>query len=354
MTVPPFPPVGGTAPDHDQALTAVDEFSALARERMPAWLVSADHTLKSRVIESLIDHHRDEAAFAARLATVKSPIAFARPLLINALKSLTDAAVDVDQNMLVLIKRFPLNPLGDALKDPVQFALPRALIPIVNMTHLSLLEASLQNFSSEELRSDLGGEAFILERRGHPQRCALSPLAFARLCRTLNLGEQYQQYVRTVFPAVEDTAADLHPSSIFPACIGHERSRLQWLNHKAYLNRQISSAGHTLLSDWLQGEPALRWGSREVRVCSLSLLSIKLENGTYGHCPLYGALVFIGKPTAGEATPPCMVYMPHDSERPLYEYPSLQHFNDAYALRLREGGPRAALKKPWSCAISRH
>jgi len=345
MIDPPLSSAGGTAPEHDQALTAVDEFSALARERMPAWLVPADNALKRQVIESLIHHHRDETAFAARLAAVQSPVVFARPLLINALKTLTDTPFDVDHNVLVLIKRFPLNPLGDAIKDPVQFVLPTALIPVVNMTHLSLLEAALQNFSSQEVRDELGGEAFILERHANPKRSGLNPLDFARMCRTLNVGQQYQRYLHTVFPAVEATQESALATSLQPQFLAHERSRLAWLSHKAYLTREITHAGYTLLLQWLQGEPNLRWGSREVRVCSLSLLSIKLESGTYGQCPLYGALVFIGKPTAGETQLPCMVYMPHDKERPLYEYPSLQHFNDAFALRLRETAPRAALKK---------
>ena len=345
MIVTLDPPVGDALPDHDQALTAVDEISALAKERMPGWLLSADSALKPQVIQALINHHRDETALATRLATITSPVVFARPLLIKALEGLSVAGVDVDHNVLVRIKRLSLNPLGDAIKDPVQFILPTALIPIVNMTHMSLLEAALQNISSAELSDELGGEAFILERTGSPTRSRLNPLQFARVCRSLNLGEQYQRYLKSVFPPVETTGADLLPSSIAPDFIAHEKSRLEWLSHKALLNRDISQAGHTMLQQWLQGEALLRWDSREVRACSLSLLEIKLDTGTYGRCPLYGALLFIGKARAGENLLPCMVYMPHDKERPLFEYPSLQHFNDLYALRLREPGPRAALKK---------
>lgn len=345
MIVPPNPPVGDTLPDNDQALTAVDEVSALAKERMPVWLLSADSALKRQVIQALINHHRDETALATRLATITSPVVFARPLLIKALEGLPGANIDVDHNVLMRIKRLSLNPLGDAIKDPVQFVLPTALIPIVNMTHMTLLEAALQNISIAELRDELGGEAFILERSGHQQRSRLNPLQFAQLCRSLNLGEQYQRYLKTVFPPVETTGADLLPSSIGPDFIAHEKSRLEWLSHKAFLNRDISRAGHAMLLQWLQGVAQLRWATREVRVCSLSLLEIKLDSGTYGRCPLYGALLFIGKAKAGETVLPCMVYMPHDKDRPLFEYPSLQHFNDAFAARLREPGPRAALKK---------
>lgn len=345
MIVPSTPPAGGTLPDHDQALTAVDEFSALAKERMPGWLVSADNELKPKVIQALLNHHRDEAVLATRIKAITSPVAFARPLLIKALTALRLTGFDVDRNVLVRIKRLSLNPLGDAIKDPVQFLLPRSLIPIVNTTHMTLLEAALQNVSSAELSDELGGEAFILERSDSQARSPLDPLQFANLCRSLNLGEQYQRYLKTVFPAVEATGADLLPGSIAREFIAHEKSRLAWLSYKAYLNNAISRAGHTLLQQWLGGEAQLRWGAREVRVCSLSLLSIKLDSGSYGPCPLYGALLFIGKARAGETELPCMVYMPHDKERPLFEYPSLEHFNKQLALRLRETGPRMALKK---------
>ena len=345
MIVPSTPPAGGTLPDHDQALTAVDELSALAKERMPAWLLSADNELKPKVIQALLNHHRDEAALATRLKGITSPVAFARPLLINALKDLPVTGFDVDHNVLVRTKRLSLNPLGDAIKDPVQFLLPRSLIPIVNMTHMTLLEAALQNVSSAELSDELGGEAFILERSDSQARSTLNPLQFARVCRSLNLGEQYQRYLKTVFPPVETTGADLLPSSIAPDFITHEKSRLEWLSHKALLNRDISPAGHVMLQQWVKGEARLRWATWEVRVCSLSLLSIKLDSGNYGPCPLYGALLFIGKARAGETTLPCMVYMPHDKDRPLFEYPSLEQFNDLFALRLHDTGPRMALKK---------
>lgn len=345
MIVPSTPPAGGTLPDHDQALTAVDEFSALAKERMPDWLLSADSELRPRVIQALINHHRDEAALATRLKAITSPVTFARPLLIKALEELPVTGFDVDHNVLVRIKRLSLNPLGDAIKDPVQFVLPTALIPIVNTTHMTLLEAALQNVSSAELSDALGGEAFILERSNSQARSPLNPLQFANLCRSLNLGEQYQRYLKTVFPPVETTGADLLPSSIAPDLIAHEKSRLEWLSHKAYLNHDISRAGHALLQQWLRGEAQLRWGIWEVRVCSLSLLSIKLDSDRYGPCPLHGALLFIGKARAGETMLPCMVYMPHDKERPLFEYPSLESFNNLFALRLRDAGPRMALKK---------
>ena len=205
MIVPSTPPAGGTLPDHDQALTAVDEFSALAKERMPGWLLSADSELKPKVIQALLNHHRDEAALAALLKAITSPVVFARPLLIKALTDLRLNGFDVDRNVLVRIKRLSLNPLGDAIKDPVQFLLPRSLIPIVNTTHMTLLEAALQNVSSAELSDELGGEAFILERSDSQARSPLDPLQFANLCRSLNLGEQYQRYLKTVFPAVETT-----------------------------------------------------------------------------------------------------------------------------------------------------
>lgn len=267
MIVPSTPPAGGTLPDHNQALTAVDEFSALAKERMPGWLLSADNELKPKVIQALLNHHRDEAALATRLKAITSPVAFARPLLIKALTDLRLTGFDVDRNVLVRIKRLSLNPLGDAIKDPVQFLLPRSLIPIVNTTHMTLLEAALQNVSSAELSAELGGEAFILERSNSQARSPLSPLQFANLCRSLNLGEQYQRYLKTVFPAVETTGLICSPAVLPPSLLLMKKPpRMAGVTRRSWATLSAGRVTPCCSSGWGRGPIALgRQGSAGVQ-----------------------------------------------------------------------------------------
>jgi len=184
---------------HPQAVVQMDEASEAVRNNMPGWLLQADADTRQKIIQALITTHALEQQLAAHLSKVVAPTDFAKGLLNPALSARWGQEVDSERNVLVNVQRFSFNPLGDAIKEPLDIALPRTWRPITSMTHLTLLEAAMQNFSRGEVERDFDGVAYVLEHSGSSRRTGLNPQHFARLCRTLNLGGKYQTYLKTLF-----------------------------------------------------------------------------------------------------------------------------------------------------------
>ena len=336
----------GSLPEQNKV--EVDYVSSWVKQQMPEWFLLADSELQDKLIVAYKNYHAHESRLADHLARLKSPDAFARPLLIQAMRMHVDGEFDVDENIIVRLQRFSFNVTGDAIKSPLEAFLSAEFIPITNMTHLNLLGAALQNFSVQEVDSEFSGKAFILKRSDSPVRADLNPVRFALLCRDLNLGGQYQTYLNTVFwpyEKIDPSAPDLSVYGVYQDFITHEKSRLELLSHQAYLQRNITSSAYKMLLQWVNGAAQPRWHNWAVRVCSVRMLKIKHDDGTYAGCPLRGVLVFIGQPPSEQATLPCIVYSPHDKERPLYEYPSLKSFNDMYAFNLKAAQAQKMLKQ---------
>ena len=333
---------------HPQAVVQMDEASEAVRDNMPGWLLQADADTRQKIIQALITTHALEQQLAAHLSKVVAPTDFAKGLLNPALSARWGQEVDSERNVLVNVQRFSFNPLGDAIKEPLDIALPRTWRPITSMTHLTLLEAAMQNFSRGEVERDFDGVAYVLEHRGSSRRTGLNPQHFARLCRTLNLGGKYQTYLKTLFypyERIDRFQTDLSGYGIYSDFINHAKSQLECFSHQACLTHAIGLTAYRMLLQWVRGEPQPRWGRRNVRVCHMTMLSVKQEGVGLAGCPIHGALVFMATPLNAENSLPCLVYTPHDQGLPLCEYASLQRFNDLYALRLREDGPKAALIK---------
>lgn len=333
---------------HPHALVQMDEASEVVKQTIPAWLLKADAEQRGKIFQLLIATHRLEEKLTAHLSKVTAPTVFAKRLLDKALSAKWGNQVDSERNVFVNVQRFSLSMLNDGIKDPLDVVLPMHWRPITSVTHVSLLEAAMQNFSLEEVRNDFSGGAYVLENSGSQQRTFLKSQHFAQLCRTLNMGRQYQDYLKTIFYPVEfinPRVSDLTGYGVYQDFTLHANSQLELLTHQAYLTQVISPAVYQMLLQWVSGDPAPRWNSQDVRVCHMTMLNVNREGVGRVGCPLNGVLVFMAKSLGSEFSQPCVVYYPHDKEQPLVEYASLQHFNDLFALRLREAGPKEVLSQ---------
>ncbi|WP_070412256.1 NEL-type E3 ubiquitin ligase domain-containing protein [Pseudomonas lundensis] len=337
-----------SAPDTfpPQALVHMDETSEAVKQNMPGWLLQADADTRQKIIQALITTHALEQQLAAHLSKVVAPTDFAKGLLNPALSAKWGPEVDSERNIFVNVQRFSLNPSGDAIKDPLDIVLPTTWRPITSMTHLTLLEAAMQNFSRGEVERDFNGVAYVLEHSGSSRRTGLNSQHFATLCRTLNLGGKYQTYLNTLFypyERIDRFQTDLSGYGIYSDFINHAKSQLELFSHQAYLTHAIGLTAYQMLLQWVRGVQHPRWAGQDVRVCHMTMLVVNREGVGQAGCPLHGVVVFIAKPQSAETTPACVVYTPHDEESPLSEYTSLQKFNDLYAFKLRTEGPKEIL-----------
>lgn len=335
-----------TLPEEEPPVLDVEHVSTLVKASLSEWHWRANAELKDKLTHAWITSHRLGEQLAQRMKLIKSPANFARPLLRAAMKGGMDGDFDVDKDTFVHSTNILSGPGSDAVKEPLEIILPPVLIPKVGGTRWSLLEASLQNFSAAEIDAFKDENVFILRGDNPVVRSYLNPRRFANLCRRLNIGARYQAYLNSQFwpyDHIDQSAPDLSIYGLYPLIMAEEKSRMEVLSHEAYLRGDISGSVHRLLLQWVHDVPDPKWWIWDVRVHRVSLLQVPLAQDAYGACPLHGVLVIT--PYTGHANTPCVVYAPHDTQRPLFEYPSLQAFNDIYALKLRAPTLREQLQK---------
>lgn len=242
-----------------QALVHMDETSEAVKQNMPLWLLQADDDTRQKVIQAFITTHALEQQLAAHLSKVVAPADFAKGLLNPALSAKWGREVDSERNIFVNVQRFSFNLLGDAIKEPLDIVLPTTWRPITSMTHLTLLEAAMQNFSRAEVERDFNGVAYVLEHRGSSRRTGLNPQHFAQLCRTLNLGGKYQTYLKSLFypyERIDRFQTDHSGYGIYSDFITHAKSQLELLSHQAYLTHAIGLTAYQMLLQWVRGAAA--------------------------------------------------------------------------------------------------
>jgi len=315
--------------------------NAFVASKLPPWLAAAspEHQVAYR------KSSRNEALAAGELAgltaELQSPIDFARPLLVEALKLRFGVTLDVDAHELVRLSDLTsASVVGDLLSPSRRRAVHRQ----------SLLECALSNFSAQEsVEGGLGAECVILPRdelrvtlgevrnqhqlpplvwRYHASRViAIKPHQFAQLCRDLDLGQQYQAHFQAVYrPVAVDPQYQPGPGTdaqIPRAILQRYACSLETEARSAHLRGHIDDDQLHVLLKVASVAHAPTWLGQPVICQQLRVLQTRTHDGYL----LTGAMVF---KTAG--SPACIVYLPGDPQSPIKAYADL----DTFAAQLRE------------------
>ncbi|MEN5304087.1 DUF6543 domain-containing protein [Pseudomonas sp. TWI628] len=164
----------------------------LITRQLPLWL----RTLKPAQLVTLNQYLGQQMEAEQQVRELYSDIKgldeFAAPLVQKKLHDGHRLAVDVSKAQI----RFKVT-------------LPSALAalsgkPVERFFQHSLLQAALHNFSADEAQSMPGAQ--ILDAGGQPE--PLAPEAFAGICRALDIGKQYQDYLKQHLMAPGATGAE--------------------------------------------------------------------------------------------------------------------------------------------------
>lgn len=161
----------------------------LVRKRLPNWvtrLSEPEFTLLGNALRALLDCDRK---LAATLVQIRNIDDFARPLLQQALERLGHPDAEA-----LFFRRW-----YDYDANTVSYLAGRVPVPDSDYYDVPLLEAALYNFTEEECRQQPRRNA-VVDSEGVGQ-AGLSVLAFAKLCRSLDLGKQYQEHLDSILLA---------------------------------------------------------------------------------------------------------------------------------------------------------
>lgn len=179
----------------DDTTIPQDTLDGLIAERLPGWMKGADPDPLRALHQALLAQQRAQRRLQETLGEVTAPDVFAEPLLRDALAAQHGLTLDV---RVAYLRTAWLELVPPLVPSP-------PFTYIVHHNDRSLLAAALHNFSEYETTAEgFIPESMLFDDAG--EGMSLRPEAFARLCRTLDIGGQYQRYLQARFAPAEATA----------------------------------------------------------------------------------------------------------------------------------------------------
>lgn len=265
--------------------------------RLPDWYERASSQQK----QTLQQHFNASFAAQTRLDKSMSALldidAFAAPLLVNALKARFGVETDINKTQVCLRRALQVSELDIEVASFEVLKLP-------------LLQAALHNFEASECEEGAfhHRSGFVVETSTpgtfETVDIEMTVGQFLSLCRSLDIGAQYQTYVEDFFR----TDATLREQFI-----GSQKEALRAAAELALLRKDIEPDDHAMLLSVIAGEvhPGLR--GKQVWFRDLSLMKRRMT----------GCVVF-SISEKYRYTDDFIVYIPHDPVHPLKRYSSAQ------------------------------
>jgi Leucine-rich repeat (LRR) protein len=303
-------------PDHTRRLMRSLRKDYLDDEGAPqSWYATATAEQQARLRLLIGDREASFQALGDALKGLKDIRAFCKPLLETRLGQ----GIDVERAQYV---HQPYEMSTNTWAGPLDLEVPIATDPslpdptphpVGQAQRRSLLEAALHNFEGLD---DLGPfDRLTSDATSETTLAGLEPAAFVRHCRQLNLGEQYQDHLQSIYESPQK--AEIERLFI--------HANIQALNVQvaiAAASGLLTNSGIKALIQLCNQASNVRYGDHALRCWRMSLFGI----------PIHDILLF--GPDASDQVNPCIVYIPNDGEQPLREYPSLSKAGDALRKRL--------------------
>jgi hypothetical protein len=294
------------------------------QQRIAPWLLKA----KPELLEQLEKVHElaglHEPKVQAVLHRIKSLDTFCADELTRGLKRRFGVTLDVRRDYLHL---------PWVWFDPEPSPIIRHKPKVVLETRL-LLQAAMQNFSENEAQ---GGHFPRDSSVHHGNTGAVVPEisvpAFATFCRELDLGRRYQAHLQAslnqALPLADEWLHNPDASEMKQLKVYDMAADV----YLAYVRGDIGEPAFKLLL-------GLTRQGANVRKSSVDSLTLNeqplLCHGLDVHdCCLWGVVVFALKAIDEHPETRCIVYMPGEPYRPIFEYPTFAEFQLYLTLKLR-------------------
>ncbi|NWC45570.1 leucine-rich repeat domain-containing protein [Pseudomonas edaphica] len=339
-----MPPLTQTTLTQHLTLTA-SRVPAGAHTRLPQWLGNASsarrETLKNTRLEFAdwqADTRRQQQAplqqamaeswatqnqLDTALAALQAPQAFAAPLLQQGLTSRFGIELDVTATYL-------------RLYAPVTVPLFPVDLGGVKAWTVSLVDAALHNFDAAEgeKAAYTTDSTFITQPSAAGQFDTLPAVSekisiaqFVGLCRELDIGAQYQRYLKGFFGFQNATLQ----ASLRSKVIANLKAEAQTCVHMARLKKDASESTLRTLQAQLDGLRGLTLQGKVLLNHDLSLMG----------APLTGIVLFAADLEQHRSAVPIVAYIPGDPLAPLKYYPDGTAFMRDLADKLRDADYQA-------------
>lgn len=308
---------------------------------LPGWYVNSPADLRKRLNRDIAFARQLQSAQATALNGLKGLGEFVTPLLSQALEQAFGARLDIERDEIWQATLSPpectackgyLGTSGPTrrrtwLENQLEIDSGKLPVGVEAISRRTLLQAALSNYQREEVTAATD-ERFSSVRKYRPDPATpttylpnIAAAAFMQLCRRLDLGEQYQTHLNSVFapsteavmrgtPGSEQIMQALNDSALYKMLVEVHIARMKGkLSPAAYL-AVLSAAGYQ--------DDGIVHVSTEVSY--LNLLQTHLRD------------VLVLQSTVSTR---CIVYIPDDPASPFSEHGSLDELQNWLRRRLR-------------------
>ncbi|WP_429539357.1 NEL-type E3 ubiquitin ligase domain-containing protein [Pseudomonas fluorescens] len=191
---------------------------------------------------------------------------------------------------------------------------------------VSLLDAALHNFARSETCEPDSDFISQPDERGHfdtlPIRRKMSIAQFQTLCRELDIGARYTQYLEERLLPSDGLAQSFLKLKV----VESEKASFKAAAQQAVMTGDIDADARDLILKMLDGQRNLTRHGRVMRFAELSILNSRLT----------GIVLITPNLDRTREVVPIFAYVPQDPEHPLKEYPSTVDFMNELTRQLRD------------------
>lgn len=270
--------------------------------QVPAWYLRASPAQQLALNEKFTASFTQQTVLDKAMARLQDIDAFAEPLLVNALQEQFNVRLDVHKTLLQLHK-------------PVEVELVGYKLRTYEVMRLPLLQAALHNFEARECepKAFLPSSGFITHpsegESVEPVSTSLTVPQFTALCRSLDIGAQYQRYLNGFLRAAGPVAEQVLRHKFSSA----RKADLAAAAEQALLTQDIEPADYQMILSVINGEIHPRMGNKQVWFKDLGLMKKRMTGCV--------AFFICEKYRYGDEL---ILYIPHDPHHPLKRFTSAQ------------------------------
>ncbi|MNO54181.1 putative E3 ubiquitin-protein ligase ipaH4.5 [compost metagenome] len=312
-------------PDHAQRIVQRARKDYLDQDNAPySWYANASDAARLQLQTAIEQRDNSHAQLRKALTGLQGINEFCKPLLTSKLA----LHVAVDKAQYISQPFETIAPIWSGTPDP-EFpvgAQPEieetTTRPVGHAQQRSLLEAALHNFEGGD---EIGPyDALTLSAQDDTEVPGLTTLAFVNHCRSLDLGEQYQNHLQTIYEGAQK-------ENIQRLSMQASRLALKVDTLIAALQGLLTGHGLKALEALCNEASQPQYDNHALRYWRFSLFGIPVQN-----------VLLLGPDQANQRNP-CILYIPGDSEHPVREFTSLQAIGQHLRQRLVQSSFRQAI-----------
>lgn len=325
-----------------------EELAGHEMHQLPSWYRAASPDAKAVLGDRHTRYRQTLNTVDDRLGSISDIAAFAEKLLKDAIKK--EFNLDLDVRNVYFARKYG-TPRGRSDLYGF-FTLEQENNSRLNYRYrgISLLEAALANFEPDEEQPLPCDDCHIITTFGaydgeilptfyaiNSQAVAVAPHAFAKLCRTLDIGARYQKHLKAILHpadvverrAMEQQLQEHHRQQL---ALSVEIAHLQFAANprSGRVESGISADAYQLLKQVLADAPGLTLDGRRVTFHVLKAFGIELV----------GPLLLGPDRYKSDKVERLLVYIPNDPQQPLREYASSLLFMEDLRARLHSASYR--------------